>query len=155
MIVFAPESPTRHALLERRAFLARARDTALGIGLCGALPVLSSCATVPFAEFRRSGGVLRVSRSVFASAPGVLLDFPDEGVPIYVHQHDAGRYSAVLTRCTHQGCQADPAGDRIRCPCHGSQYTLDGRVLEGPAERPLTRYPVSVEGDELLVEVGR
>jgi Rieske Fe-S protein len=42
-------------------------------------------------------------------------------------------------------------GDRLVCPCHGSEYDLLGRVLEGPAERPLTRFPVSVEGDDLVI----
>ena len=141
--------------MERRTFLRRARDVSVGASICGALPWVTACASVPYAEFRRSGGVLRVPRAAFETAPGVLLSFPDEGMPIYVHQHTERRYSAVLTRCTHQGCQADPDQDRIRCPCHGSEYSLDGRVLQGPAEQSLTRYPVSVERDDILVEVGR
>ena len=141
--------------VERRTFLKRARNVSLGVAVGGCLPWVSGCAGVPYADFRRSGNVLRVPRAAFATSPGVLLNFPDEGMPIYVHRHGEGRYSAVLTRCTHQGCQADPDQDRIRCPCHGSEYSLDGRVLQGPAERSLTRYAISVEGDEILVEVGR
>ncbi len=141
--------------VERRAFLRRARDVSLCVAVGGSLPLLSACAGVPYAHFRRSGTLLRVPRSAFETSPGVLLDFPEEGMPIYVHRHGEGKYSAVLTRCTHLGCQAAPDQERIRCPCHGSEYSMDGRVLQGPAERALTRYATSVEGDEILVEVGR
>ncbi len=142
--------------IERRAFLRRARDASLGMAVGGSLPLLlSACAGVPYAHFRRSGNLLRVPRAAFETSSGVLLDFPDEGMPIYVHRHGEERYSAVLTRCTHQGCQTDPDQERIRCPCHGSEYSMDGRVLQGPAERALTRYAISIEGDEILVDVGR
>ncbi len=141
--------------LNRREFLEKARNASVGAACCGGLAWLSGCAAVPFAEFRREGNVLRVSRAEFDTAPGVLLRIPEDPMPIYLHRHTEDRYSAVLTRCTHQGCEAEPEADRIVCPCHGSEYSFSGQVLRGPAERPLTRYPVSVSGDQIYVEVGR
>lgn len=42
-------------------------------------------------------------------------------------------------RCTHMGCELgfDEAEQTWECPCHGSRFAQDGRVLQGPATRPL------------------
>ncbi|MFF9011502.1 FAD-dependent oxidoreductase [Streptomyces sp. NPDC014870] len=43
-------------------------------------------------------------------------------------------------RCTHMGCELgfNELEDAWECPCHGSRFAAaDGRVLQGPASRPL------------------
>ena len=86
---------------------------------------------------------------------GVLIQRSDMERPVFLRLDGSGGYIALLARCTHQGCQPDPVGDRLVCPCHGSEYSLEGQVLQGPAERSLTRYAVTVEGDDLVVTLGR
>jgi cytochrome b6-f complex iron-sulfur subunit len=51
-------------------------------------------------------------------------------------------FEAVSDTCTHAGCAVGyaPSRQRIRCPCHGSEYQVTGEVLMGPATRPLKRY---------------
>lgn len=44
-------------------------------------------------------------------------------------------YYIVSNRCTHMGCSlgwngSDKTWD---CPCHGSRFNYDGKVIEGPA----------------------
>lgn len=39
--------------------------------------------------------------------------------------------------CTHMGCILDLSGNKLLCPCHGSEFSLDGKVLEGPARDAL------------------
>lgn len=45
--------------------------------------------------------------------------------------------------CPHLGCRYnwDPASNKFLCPCHGSQYNLDGAHLAGPAPRGLDPLP--------------
>ena len=55
--------------------------------------------------------------------------------------------------CPHLGCSYDwdPRTARFMCPCHGSVYTLDGRVVAGPAPRPLDTLPVEIREGRLFV----
>src|SRR4051812_5290510 len=55
-------------------------------------------------------------------------------------------YNAMTAICTHEGCTVTGfATDHIVCPCHGSQYSLTGQVIQGPAAASLTRYTVSLD----------
>jgi len=68
-----------------------------------------------------------------------------------------GRYYAVGDICTHNGCRLSGGRIRdgqIRCPCHGSAFDpATGKVLQGPAERPVPVYPIKVENGSIWVSV--
>jgi Rieske Fe-S protein len=53
---------------------------------------------------------------------------------------DQGTLRAFAITCPHLGCSyAFDTGKRhFVCPCHGSEFALDGRVLHGPATSPLS-----------------
>ncbi|MET8573975.1 FAD-dependent oxidoreductase [Streptomyces sp. NPDC005012] len=63
------------------------------------------------------------------------------GESVAVHRDDAGELHAVSARCTHLGCLVcfNAAERAWECPCHGSRFSPDGSVLQGPATRPLPR----------------
>ena len=64
-----------------------------------------------------------------------------DGAPILVIRDAPGKFHALSMQCTHEGCPVRaPVRGVITCPCHGSQYDLDGNVLQGPAQFPLGRY---------------
>lgn len=50
-----------------------------------------------------------------------------------------GQTHMVGATCTHLGCIVSfNAGEQTwDCPCHGSRFTVDGEVLDGPAREPL------------------
>jgi cytochrome b6-f complex iron-sulfur subunit len=62
---------------------------------------------------------------------------------------------AVNPKCTHQGCDVKwVAGEKkYECPCHDSDFAADGKVLKGPATKPLTTYPAKIVGTQVLVKV--
>jgi cytochrome b6-f complex iron-sulfur subunit len=67
-------------------------------------------------------------------------------------------FQALSMTCTHLGCAYKPYGlpddgfpvVHAHCPCHGSVFARDGRVLGGPAPRPLPFYAMSLTPDGRL-----
>jgi glycine/D-amino acid oxidase-like deaminating enzyme/nitrite reductase/ring-hydroxylating ferredoxin subunit len=61
------------------------------------------------------------------------------GVTVAVARGDDGRVHTLRAACTHLGCIVgfNDAEQTWDCPCHGSRFTLDGQVLDGPAVKPL------------------
>jgi glycine/D-amino acid oxidase-like deaminating enzyme/nitrite reductase/ring-hydroxylating ferredoxin subunit len=61
------------------------------------------------------------------------------------YRDSAGDLHQVDARCTHLGCIVRWNDEAVSwdCPCHGSRFTPDGDVLEGPAHTPLERVPSS------------
>lgn len=142
------------AALPRRDFVRKL--PVLTAGLAGAVSsvTLSGCAGTPYlAPTPRPGGL---SLSIEALGPegAAFLQTPDMERPIYLHRDEAGTWVAVLASCTHQGCQPEPIAQRLVCPCHGSEFSLTGEVLQGPADRALIRYDVTQDGDRLLIRTG-
>jgi Rieske Fe-S protein len=41
--------------------------------------------------------------------------------------------------CPHAGCQVNKEGDKYVCPCHNSQFKLDGTLIQGPATTGLKK----------------
>ena len=63
---------------------------------------------------------------------------------------------ALITVCTHLGCNVKHTASGFECPCHGSQYDANGQVVRGPAPRPLSWYSISLSPrDELVVDLDR
>ncbi len=61
--------------------------------------------------------------------------------------------TAFNPQCTHLGCAYHWEAQRNEfiCPCHNSLFSIDGKVLAGPAPRPLDRYDVRVDGNKLML----
>ncbi|MBZ5624977.1 MAG: ubiquinol-cytochrome c reductase iron-sulfur subunit [Acidobacteriia bacterium] len=56
-------------------------------------------------------------------------------------------------QCTHLGCAYhwEESKNEFLCPCHSSLFSIDGKVVSGPAPRPLDRFKTKVEGTKLLL----
>jgi len=69
-----------------------------------------------------------------------------------------GTICAIADVCTHDGGplgEGDLDGREIICPRHGARFDVcTGAVLSFPAIMPVDAYPVKVEGDDVLVDLG-
>ncbi len=77
----------------------------------------------------------------FGSKPALLIRTAD------------GEYRAMSATCTHLSCTVQYRKDvqQIWCACHNGMYDLNGRNVSGPPPRPLEKYQVHVQGDEIHV----
>ena len=75
---------------------------------------------------------------------------------VYVLTTDGRTYIAMSNICTHLGCRVRwiAEQDEFFCHCHNGQFDLNGNVIGGPPPRPLDRYDVKVENDQLYILVG-
>ena len=70
------------------------------------------------------------------AAEGAIVDVGGRAAGLYCSD---GRMRAVSAVCTHMGCMVgwNPVDRTWDCPCHGSRFAEDGRVIHGPATEPL------------------
>lgn len=83
----------------------------------------------------------------------VAVYFSNIQYPIVINRDDNNNFYAIDPTCTHQGCQVDnydTGSFSMLCQCHGSEYSIDGRVVVGPAQYDLSVYPSRFDGNDLL-----
>lgn len=70
-----------------------------------------------------------------------------DGRPVAVARDEAGALHAVDAVCTHLACVVNwnDAERSWDCPCHGSRFGVDGRVVSGPAVHDLARHELPEE----------
>jgi len=51
-------------------------------------------------------------------------------------------YIALNLACTHMGTEVVRVGTLWSCPAHGSQFSIDGKLITGPAATPLNKIKV-------------
>ncbi len=108
----------------------------------GSVENVSGQATVSFAQFPR---LMTVGGGVVVAA--------SSGQTVLVVRTSQTTATALDAICTHQGCVIDysAASPPITCGCHGSAFALDGAVVNGPANRPLSVYAAVVGAGGIVV----
>lgn len=134
----------------RRRFL-------LTVMLGGVGALLAGAAGWPLFRFlsprQQDGATGKISIPRDRVPVGAAHFFQYHGHPTVVIQPAAGRFIALTAVCTHLGCIVKWEKDKedFLCPCHGGRYSPEGKVTAGPPPKPLETYPVTVQGDTILV----
>jgi len=130
--------------------------TLLGLGTVGAAAAASAWGVVrnlfPWVSYGEDTRVKIGRQEDFANGDTVLYD--RRLVIRKETAEDASvRIAAISMVCTHLGCTVGTITGGFKCPCHGSQYDGDGRVMGGPAPRSLDWFDVAVDpAGELVVD---
>jgi Rieske Fe-S protein len=138
------------AAINRRDFV-----TTCACVIAGGL--VSACASLAARPVPITDGHIRLALSEHPelTRPNGSLKVLPQGAtdPLYVLRLDDGQFAVISPICTHQGCTVDIQGPRLVCPCHGSTYDREGRVLRGPAQRSLARFTTTAVDGILVIDV--
>ena len=144
----------------RRCFCSQAVALAIGGGALGA--ILDGCSPMSPTNApqlatvngtRVSGGItLAIDASSPLSTVGSAALVQTTIGDFLVARTAQNSFVALNAICTHQTCTITGFGNQnYVCPCHGSTFDVNGRVLGGPASAPLHQYPTQFTGGILTI----
>lgn len=69
----------------------------------------------------------------------------------------SGSWIVVSAICQHLKCKVEfyPEQARFICPCHGSQYDINGHKVKGPTKRDLPDYEDQIEVEDGVLMLKR
>jgi len=88
-----------------------------------------------------SGKLKTAEKSIDSLQPGEGGVVTVDGEKTGAYRDEQGQCHLVDITCTHMGCETkwNDAERSWDCPCHGSRFSYEGEVLEGPAVKPLKK----------------
>jgi Rieske Fe-S protein len=141
--------------LSRREFI---KKSALGIVVGGtvlsSLDLAAIAANSTRGTFTRNGKIITINLKDPENSDlskvygGIFLD--DEDMLVRVSQT---KYVALSLICKHKGCTVELTGKKFVCPCHGSEYAIDGKVIEGPAKKNLDTYETTYDPEKETITI--
>ncbi len=122
--------------------------------------LLQSCGSVYYAAHTlesnkivlNAGEFIESKNNVTSIRPFVIVKDANLQFPICVYKM-GDNATALLMQCTHQGCEVNPNKYSLVCPCHGSEFDTDGKVINPPAEEPLKKYKVTMDGAKYYIHL--
>ena len=121
-------------------------------------PATDEVATEPAAEevdsSIREDGFAALGTVTELDSAGFLASKSFIAGPVIVVRDPANAEDIIAldSMCTHNGCGVEWKETEFACPCHGSKFTAEGEVINGPAADPLRSYEAKVEDDLVLIK---
>ena len=150
--------------MNRREFMTWAGAGLLATSFPVALAACSSSVTtkpspstlpVPSA-LPEDGAALRPIASLTDLKPGAPFEGKIDGKPFAISGNPSKPESivAVNPSCTHKGCITpwNAETKQFVCPCHGASFDDSGKVLKGPADKPLASYAITVKDGKIFTK---
>jgi len=144
--------------MERKKFIKNCCYAAIGIPLGASF--LESCGVyyatttsfkekivVPKSEFIK----IKKEKKIFRQF--IYVEVASTKYPICLYKEGEEDYIATLLKCTHRGCELNVGGGVYSCLCHGSEFTIRGKVLEGPATKRLQTFKTSFDNENIYIHL--
>ncbi len=155
---------TAHASVSRRQFCSGACQAVSGAALatilpgCGGgsgSPTSPSGSATPLGmssgRYTGTGVNVETAGTALSGVGGAVLVDSIAGVFLVARSAEA-TFTAIDAVCSHQSCTITGAdGLTYVCPCHGSRYDRNGRVLGGPATAALRQFPTTFAGGVVTI----
>ena len=145
--------------MDRRNFIKNSCTACLSATVLTSL--LSSCQATRYISGNLGKDGITVEMDEFISKKNekteyqsfIIIRNEELQYPICVYRINEKEYKALWMRCTHQGTELQAFGDRLQCPAHGSEFTNKGNVSNGPADKNLRSFPVTVSNNQLFIDL--
>ena len=153
--------------ISRRRFIKLTGTTAVctcvasAVALSGCSKPVSNTTPAPEGSYRRQEDKIIVSlseidalREVGGAVKFTLNAKDGSELKIIVLHSGPDEYRAFADHCTHNGKELNYLHDESMLACCGlgSEFDLEGNVLEGPAEDALVAYSLRKAGEELVID---
>ncbi|MBD2242259.1 ubiquinol-cytochrome c reductase iron-sulfur subunit [Nostoc sp. FACHB-888] len=122
-------------------------------GIASSLPIaIAACSS---GTTSATGDWQTVGTSAELDKTGQLLAKNSPAGPVLVVGTSKGaNLTAVNPTCPHANCTVawQAEAKKFACPCHGSEFGIDGKVQKGPATEALKTYAAKIEGNSVVVK---
>jgi cytochrome b6-f complex iron-sulfur subunit len=140
----------KSAHLGRRAVLCGALAVAFGISADVA------SASVPASGLKQVGKKLQLdlakNKALSKVGGAVTIDLNGgQTVAVIRTAKTVNGFVAMNLACTHQGVTVEQQGNNWVCPAHGSEFSSTGKVVRGPANQALFKYPVAATAKTVTI----
>lgn len=143
--------------MDRKEFILKSCSACIGASVLSSL--LSSCTATKFTNGKLTKDGILIDKNEFVLKDKdkyrlyVVVRNDTLLFPICVYRFSDNDYSAIWMQCAHQGAELNVAGYYLQCPAHGSEYDNRGKVTNGPADRDLPTFPVTINNNQLFIDL--
>ena len=135
----------------RRTFIKKAGTISTGIccGLSSTI-LLNSCSSVKYISAKKESNKLKVPKLSLGEHQFAVIQYDGLPAPVYLN---VTTQQAFLMLCTHKNCELQPTGSFMTCPCHGSEFSNKGKVLNPPADTNLNEYHTTSDNEFIYIHL--
>ena len=114
--------------------------------------ILSSC-KLPLNVLKTTSkdNIVTIPASEFDLADYKIIRVSNYDYDFAIQKNKDGTYCTLLLMCTHAQNPLTKTGNTYYCTNHGSQFTHEGIVTKGPAERNLIQLKTTVENGQIYI----
>lgn len=137
----------------RRAFIKKSCGICASIvGISILAASLDSCTPLQYVSAEVNNGKINLAKNKFIEGNSLLvLKHPSLEYNIAVVKSGENSFRAFELKCTHQDNSLIATNSGFHCSLHGSSYSTDGKVNNGPATTNLKEYITKVADENVEI----
>ncbi len=140
--------------MKRREFIKQSCFACIALGSGVIATSLASCSTLPIIKSTLEGDRIHFDPAAFTPEVTILLLRTNKlDHDVLVIKNGDNNYTAIYMLCTHSQFDLSCNKKQIFCTFHGAEFDFNGKVIKGPAQKNLKKFPVISEDGKLFVHI--